>query len=61
MSETDSGNPLKVQEQYHSQFMLSTKSYRDNNNFMRINTGVNYNERFWAKLGSFRYRFLDFV
>ena len=41
--------------------MLSTRTYRDNNNFMRINTGVNYNERFWTKLGSHKYRFLDYI
>ena len=28
---------------------------------MRINTGVNYNERFWTKLGSHKYRFLDYI
>lgn len=30
-------NPLKTTLSFHSQFMVNTEEYRDNNNFMRIN------------------------
>ena len=54
-------NPVKPKELHHSQFILSTNAYRDNNNFMRINTGINYNYRFWlSKFDGFTFRFVDY-
>lgn len=52
------GIPLKTRVNYHSQFQLSQTSYIDNNNYLRMNTGVMQESRFHP-FSETDYKFID--
>ena len=48
-------NPLITTTSFHSQFMLSLKSYIDNNNFIRINNVETKDDRLLNNVNNYKY------
>jgi hypothetical protein len=53
--------PIKTLFKFHSQFSISTKKYRDNNNFLQINKGDHNDHRFNPFKQDESFFFVDYI